>query len=238
LGRVTELQQRLSFKQIIEGNDTIYGRGLDLFIQALILLSVVTFSMETLPDLKVETRATLRWIEIITVLIFTAEYISRLFVADAKLKFVFSFYGLIDFLAVIPFYISMGVDLRSLRIFRLLRVIRIFKITRYSKAIDHLRRAFIEIKEELILFFILTVFMLYLAAVGIYYFENPAQPDKFSSIFESLWWAVTTLTTVGYGDAYPVTVGGRIFTFFILMIGLGVVAVPTGLLSSSLTTKR
>ncbi len=82
------------------------------------------------------------------------------------------------------------------------------------------------------------MFMLYLSAVGIYYFENPAQPDKFSSIFESLWWSVTTLTTVGYGDAYPVTVGGRVFTFFILMIGLGVVAVPTGLLSSSLTKKR
>lgn len=232
------MQRQLSFKQIVEGNDTIYGRGLDLFIQALILLSVVTFSMETLPDLKVETRATLRWIEIVTVSIFTVEYISRLVVADSKLKFAFSFYGLIDLLAVIPFYISMGVDLRSLRIFRLLRVIRIFKITRYSKAIEHLRQAFIEIKEELILFFILTVFILYLAAVGIYYFENPAQPDKFSSIFESLWWAVTTLTTVGYGDAYPVTVGGRIFTFFILIIGLGVVAVPTGLLSSSLSTKR
>lgn len=229
---------QLSFKQIIEGNDTKYGRGLDLFIQALILLSVVTFSMETLPDLAGETRATLRWIEIATVSIFTIEYISRLVVADSKLKFIFSFYGLIDLLAVVPFYISMGVDLRSLRIFRLLRVIRIFKITRYSKATEHLRLAFIEIKEELILFFILTGFMLYIAAVGIYYFENPAQPDKFSSIFESLWWAVTTLTTVGYGDAYPITVGGRIFTFFILMIGLSVVAVPTGLLSSSLSKKR
>ena len=80
--------------------------------------------------------------------------------------------------------------------------------------------------------------LLYLSAVGIYYFENTAQPDVFSSVFHSLWWAVATLTTVGYGDIYPITVGGRIFTFLILMIGLGVVAVPAGLLASALSKVR
>ena len=77
--------------------------------------------------------------------------------------------------------------------------------------------------------------LIYFAAVGIYYFENEAQPEHFSSIFESLWWSIITLTTVGYGDVYPITVGGRIFTFFILLIGLGIVAIPTGIISSSLT---
>ena len=227
-----------TIKQIVEGRDSTHGKIFALFIQSLILISIVTFSMETLPRLDVSTRNILRWFEVVTVSIFTVEYIVRLAVADSKAKFVFSFYGLIDLFAILPFYIAAGIDLRSLRIFRLLRVIRIFKIARYSKAADRLRQAVLEIKEELVLFFILTAFTLYIAAVGIYYFENPAQPETFSSIFASLWWAATTLTTVGYGDAYPITVGGRIFTFFVLMIGLGVVAIPTGLLASALTKKR
>lgn len=93
-------------------------------------------------------------------------------------------------------------------------------------------------KEELILFSIVAVILLYLSAVGIFYFEGKAQPDVFKSVFHSLWWAVVTLTTVGYGDAYPVTIGGKMFTFFVLTIGLGVVAVPTGLVASALSAAR
>ena len=80
--------------------------------------------------------------------------------------------------------------------------------------------------------------MLYLTAVGIYYFEHEAQPEQFKSIFHSLWWALTSLTTVGYGDMYPITVGGKVFTFVILSIGLGIVAIPTGLLASALSQAR
>ena len=97
------------------------------------------------------------------------------------------------------------------------------------------KEAFLSIKEELVLFGVTALIILYLSSVGIYYFENPAQPEVFSSVFSSMWWAVITLTTVGYGDVYPVTVGGRIFTTLILMVGLGVVAVPTGLFASALS---
>ncbi len=100
---------------------------------------------------------------------------------------------------------------------------------------DHFRRAFSTIIDELKVFSVAMMFVLYLSAVGIYYFENPVQPEQFSSIFHSLWWSVTTLTTVGYGDMYPVTIGGRFFTFIVLLIGLGIVAVPTGLISTALT---
>ena len=80
--------------------------------------------------------------------------------------------------------------------------------------------------------------MLYLSAVGIYYFENEAQPEQFKSVIHSLWWAVTTLTTVGYGDLFPVTAGGKFFTFLVLMVGIGIVAVPTGLITSALSQAR
>ena len=88
------------------------------------------------------------------------------------------------------------------------------------------------------MFFCVTILLLYFSAVGIYYFERDAQPATFGSVFHSLWWAVTTLTTVGYGDVYPITTGGRVFTFFVLMVGLGIIAVPTGIVSSALSKAR
>ena len=177
-------------------------------------------------------------VEVITVIIFTLEYALRIIAAEKKTRYIFSFYGLVDLVAILPFYISSGLDLRAVRVFRLLRLVRILKLLKYSQAIKRFRRAFIIAKEELILFGFVAVIMLYLSAVGIYYFENAVQPEKFTSVFHSLWWAVTTLTTVGYGDMCPMTVGGKLFTFFVLMIGLGIVAVPTGLISSALSQTR
>jgi len=227
-----------SIKQLIEENDTKTGRIFDLVIQALIIISLISFSIETLPNLKPSQTQFLRYIEVFTVTIFTIEYLLRIIVADRKTHFIFSFYGIIDLFAILPFYISSGIDLRAIRTLRLLRLFRAFKLIRYSRAIHRFHKAFILAREELVLFFCVTLLLLFLSAVGIYYFENQAQPEIFSSIFHSLWWAVVTLTTVGYGDAYPVTVGGRIFTFFILMVGLGIVAVPTGLLASALSEAR
>ena len=176
--------------------------------------------------------------KIATVAIFTAEYLLRLIVADRKLGFVFSFFGIVDLLAIVPFYIASGVDLRSVRAFRLLRLFRTFKVIRYSKAIQRFHRALQIAREEIVLYIIVTVLLLFFAAVGIYYFERDAQPETFTSVFHSLWWAVVTLTTVGYGDVYPITTGGRIFTTFVLLIGLGIVSVPAGLVASALSKAR
>ncbi len=228
----------VSIKNIIEDNNTKSGRTFDLSIQALIIISLVSFSIETLPNLAPSHKHFLRYIEVFTVVIFSIEYVLRIVVADKKLHLIFSFYGIIDLLAILPFYLSTGVDLRSIRILRLLRLFRAFKLFRYSRAIQRFYKAFVLAREELVLFFCVTLLLLFLSAVGIYYFENEAQPEQFSSIFHSLWWAVATLTTVGYGDVYPVTAGGRVFTFFILMVGLGIVAVPTGLLASALSEAR
>ncbi|MCX4026930.1 potassium channel family protein [Spartinivicinus sp. SM1973] len=117
-------------------------------------------------------------------------------------------------------------------------MLRILKIIRYSQTIRHYHRALVIARGELLVFGFTALILLYLSAVGIYYFENAAQPEQFKSVFHSLWWAVATLTTVGYGDVYPITLGGRMFTFIILTIGLGFVAVPTGLLASALSQAR
>ena len=223
-------------REIIDGHDTKLARYVSLFIQFLILVSIVTFSVETLPNLKPQAITILHSIEFFSVMVFTLEYILRIYVADNKLKFIFSFFGLIDFLAILPFYIAVGVDLRSLRALRFLRLFRILKLVRYNKAMNQFSRAIKSAKEQIFLFIFITLILIYFAAVGIYYFENEAQPEHFTSIFDSLWWAIITLTTVGYGDVYPITVGGKVFTFLILMIGLGIVAIPTGIISSALTT--
>nr|WP_236623560.1 ion transporter [Rhodopirellula baltica] len=207
-------------------------------MQALILVSLVDFSIETLPGLSDDKRRLLWLVETTTVVVFTAEYLLRLFVADRKIEFATSFFGVIDLLAILPFYLSLGFDMRSVRAFRLLRLFRILKLARYNAAVRRFHRALLIAWEELVLFGIVAVIVLYLAAVGIYHFENEAQPDAFASVFHSLWWAVATLTTVGYGDIYPVTVGGRVFTFVVLIVGLGIVSIPAGLIASALSKAR
>jgi voltage-gated potassium channel len=227
-----------TLKQIVEQNDTLYGRQFDLSIQALIVLSLVAYSLETLPGLSEQTLLWLRRFEVFSVLVFTVEYLVRVYVATSKVGYICSFFGLVDLIAILPFYIGAGVDLRSIRAFRLLRLFRLFKLARYSSAIRRFHIALHIAREEIVLFLCATVILLFLAAVGIHHFESDAQPDSFGSVFHCLWWAVATLTTVGYGDVYPITVGGRVFTFLILLIGLGVISVPAGLVASALAKAR
>lgn len=214
------------------------GRVFALVVQFLIIVSLITFSIDTLPHLRPNARAALGVIEAATVIAFTIEYALRIIAAERKRAFIFSFYGLIDLAAILPFYLAAGVDLRALRAFRLLRLARILKLAAYHRATSRFRRALRIAKEELILFGGAAAIMLYLSAAGIYYFEHAAQPHAFQSIFHSLWWAVVTLTTVGYGDMVPITPGGRIFTFVMLTTGIGIVAVPTGLIASALARVR
>ena len=141
-------------------------------------------------------------------------------------------------MSILPFYVRIGIDLRVLRAVRIVRIFQILKLVRYSKAIQRFHRAFLLSKEEIALFFSITGILLFMSAVGIYYFERNAQPEQFASIFHSLWWAVITLTTVGYGDIYPVTIGGRFFTVAVLMVGIGIVAVPAAIVTSALSQAR
>lgn len=228
----------MDLKSLVEAHDTPEGKIFDSVIQVLIIISLFTFSLETLPNLSERSQTLLNIAEVIIVFLFTIEYALRVYVADRKTGYIFSFYGIVDLLAILPFYLALGVDMRTLRALRLLRLFRLFKLARYNRAIDRFVNAFTIAREEIIIFAMVTIIMLYLSATGIYYFEHEAQPELFASIFHSMWWAVVTLTTVGYGDMYPITVGGRIFTFIILIIGIGIVAIPAGLLASALNKVR
>lgn len=227
-----------TLKEIILRSETLKGRLFDFFIQFLILVSLISYSIETLPDLSPGTYALLSSIEILVVSIFSVEYLLRVVLTDKPTKYIFSFYGIVDLLAILPFYLSGALSLQALRALRFMRLFRVLKLSRYNAAIDRIGKAIWIAKEELVLFGLSTLILLYLSAMGIYHFEHAAQPEQFRSIFDSLWWAVSTLTTVGYGDIYPVTIPGRLFTFCVLFLGLGIVAVPTGIIASALASVR
>jgi voltage-gated potassium channel len=207
-------------------------------IQVLIVLSIVSFTVETLPDLPPSLRSALQSFEVFVIAVFTLEYLFRLWIAEHRLRFVFSFFGIVDLLVILPFYLQFAVDLRSLRVFWLFRLFRLLKLVRYTAAARRIADAFRLVYADLVIFGVGALFVFYLAAVGIYFFEHEAQPELFASVFHSFWWALATLTTVGYGDVYPITTGGRIFTFFTLIIGLGIFTVPTGLIVMALIDTR
>ncbi|MDC1072689.1 ion transporter [Gammaproteobacteria bacterium] len=227
-----------SLKQIVEETDTRMGKVFDLTIQILIVVSAVSFAIETLPGLSSTTIRLLAISEAVIIGVFTAEYLLRLYFSQKKLSFVFSFYGLIDLAAVLPFYLALGLDLRSLRIFRLARLAILLKIFRFSKAARRFQLAFKLVKEEILVFGLFSLALIYLSAVGIYHFEHEAQPEVFVSVFDGIWWATVTLTTVGYGDVVPITTGGKVFTFFVFIVGLSMIAVPSGLVASALSKVR
>ena len=227
-----------NIRRLLDDPDYRPGKTFAVIIQVLVVVSLIAYTLTTLPGLAPETRAKLYFLEAVTIVIFTLEYILRLIMAPKKIRFIFSFYGLVDLIAIIPFYIFSGLDLVALRLFRILRLARVLKLFKYSSAIQRFRSALSIVKEELVIFSFIASILLYLSAVGIYYFENSVQPEAYSSIIHSLWWAMVTLTTVGYGDVVPITMGGRVFTFFVLIVGLGVVTIPTGLIASALTRVR
>lgn len=169
---------------------------------------------------------------------FSIEYLLRIYVAKRPLRYIFSFYGVIDLLSILPFYLRTTLDFRALRAFRIFRVFRALKLIRYYQALHRFNLAAKIVKEEIYLFLMVTAILVFLSATGIYFFENEAQPQVFSSIFNSLWWAIVTLTTVGYGDVFPITMGGKIFTFFVLLIGVGIVTVTAGLVATALSKAR
>jgi len=229
---------RSKLRSVVEDNTTKKGKIFDYIIDLLIVLSIIAFSIETFPDNSKRTIEILEKFDIVCFIVFSIEYLLRIYVAKKKTKYIFSFYGVIDFLAIAPFFLSSFLDLRFLRAFRILKIFRSLQSTKFNQAIKRISIASKLIKEELMLFFIVIFILIFTVSSGIYYFENEAQPETFKSVFHSMWWAVVTLMTVGYGDVVPVTLGGRIFTVIVLILGVLIVTVPAGLSATSLMKAR
>jgi voltage-gated potassium channel len=192
--------------------------------------------IESEPDLSIEIRNYLSNFEIFSIAIFSIEYVIRSIAAiKTKKSYNLSFFGIIDLISILPFFFGkiIGFDGRFIRVFRLFRISRILKLGKFSKSFELLVQGVSNVKKELYITFFIAFIMLFFSASGIYYLENPEQPEAFSSITESFWWAVSSLTGVGFEELFPKTIGGKLFGTFISLIGIGVVAIPTGIVSAS-----
>jgi voltage-gated potassium channel len=219
------------------------------FIYSLIILNVFCLILASYKEIHNHYETVFNVLELFSVIIFSIEYILRLWTADLdyekgtpfskRLKFSISIFGLIDLFAILPFYLPLlfPFDLRVLRILRLFRLLRIFKLGRLSKSLRTIISVLKESKSELSITLLVAFILMILSSTLMYYVENEAQPDKFENIGESLWWSVATLTTVGYGDIYPITGLGKILNSIIALIGIGFVALPTGIISSAFIGK-
>ncbi len=215
----------------------------DFFLMMLIGLNVFAFILETVDSIYIKSPVFFLYFEYFSVVIFTLEYILRIWTANLKegfqsaivgrIKFSFTPLAMIDLLAILPFYLPLlGLDLRFLRILRMFRLFRLLKFARYVAALDVLANVIKKQKEALLMSLLLLFFLLLFTSSMMYFIEHEAQPDNFSSIPATMWWGIATITTVGYGDVYPITDLGRTMAGFIVIIGIGMIALPTGILVS------
>jgi len=209
----------------------------------LIFLNVGAVIIGTVEGIHTEYATLLYNFEVISVIIFTVEYLARLWscVADSRfsklikgrLHFMVRPLSLIDLIAILPFYLPLlGIDLRFIRILRLLRILRVAKLGRYSDSLQLMVAVIRSKKEELILTIVVLLFLLVISSSLMYYAEHSVQPVEFSSIPATMWWSVVTLTTVGYGDAYPLTAVGKLIASVIAILGIGMFALPTGVIGA------
>lgn len=212
----------------------------------LILIAVVEAVLDTEPMIYSGHEQLLDNIELGIGIIFLVEYIARLWIAVdnpryaksrfPRLRYAFSWIAIIDFLAVVPALFAFGgAPSLLLRFFRILRMLRLAKLGRMSSAWDHIREAFYDKRHEFALILGLFAVTMLFAGSLMYFAEADAQPDKFGSIPRALWWAIITMTTIGYGDTYPLTPLGRLLGGMIAIIGVLVVALPTGIFAASFT---
>jgi voltage-gated potassium channel len=216
----------------------------DWFIIVLISVNVLLVILDTFHGIPNDVKQIFSYIEVFSVAVFTIEYLLRLWIADylfpnetptrTRVKYIISFMALVDLLAILPFYLPFifPIDLRVLRMVRLLRLLRMFKFNRYTSALATVGSVLKRKATQLLSSMFVVAILMVMASILMYNIEYEAQPDVFENAFSGLWWAIATLTTVGYGDIYPITILGKVLGAVIALLGIGLVAVPTGIISA------
>ncbi|MDO7884260.1 ion transporter [Hymenobacter cheonanensis] len=223
-----------------DGGQTTIERVTDWGLIGLVLLNTVAVVLESVKSLDAHYHPFFVGVELVSVYIFTLEYVLRVWSSieapnyqrpwRGRLSFVVSPLALIDLLAILPFYLTFG--LLDLRILRMVRLFRLFKVARYVRALHVIGHVVRRKRAELLVALGVIGLMLLLVSTLMYTVESEAQPDKFGSIPDTMWWGVATLTTVGYGDVFPITPAGKVLSSVIAVLGLGLFAIPTGILAS------
>ena len=222
--------------EIIFEADTPAGKFFDVALLFIILLSVVLVLLESVPEIRASYQSPLRILEWAITGIFSMEYVLRVAIVKKPFRYIFSFYGIIDFLAVIPTYLSLIIvgshSLVVIRMLRLLRVFRILKLTRYTNAGRTLGRAMWASREKISVFIFFVLILVIIIGTIMYLVEG--EVHGFSSIPRSIYWAIVTLTTVGYGDISPSTALGQFLASIVMIMGYAIIAVPTGIVTAEM----
>lgn len=226
-----------------DDENKLSGTIFDSFIIAFIIISIVFVILDTF-HLPAWYQATSRVVELAAMVVFSAEYILRIWTAPlaypdktpamARIKYIFSPMALVDLLSILPSYLPLFLPsaFTALRGLRIIRLLRVFKITRYNDTLTVMGRVFKKKAHQLFSSTIIVFLLMLIASMVMFDIESAAQPDKFDNAISAFWWAVSTVTTVGYGDLYPITTAGKIIGSAIAFMGIGLVAVPTGIISA------
>lgn len=240
------LQRRKRLYGIVEvgaAGDWI-SRGYDILSTLIVLINLTSTILYTFDDMELRYGALLSAIEGITAAFFALDYVARLVSArfirpnmtegKALLRYVFSFTGIIDLLSFLPYYLPVffPAGVVAFRMFRVVRIFRLFRINAYYDSLNVITQVISSKKQQLLSSVFIILVLMLASSLCMYSLENAAQPDVFSNAFSGIWWSVSTLLTIGYGDIYPITTLGKIFSIFITFLGVGMVAIPTGIISA------
>jgi voltage-gated potassium channel len=228
--------------ELIENTQSPAGKAVNLVLMALIAANILALMLETVDSIYQPAASWFQLFNLISVLIFSGEYLLRVWICvenpkyahpiRGRLAYAVSPMALVDLIAILPFYLPFfGIaDMRHLRAARLFRI---FKIMRYSRTLNLFQKVISEKREELTITLFFLLLLLLFSASMMYFVEHQAQPEAFSSIPATMWWAIATLTTVGYGDVYPITPLGRLLASSIAVMGIGMFALPTGIMGAA-----
>ncbi|WP_163716451.1 ion transporter [Mangrovibacterium lignilyticum] len=227
---------RKKLYEIIFEADTPAGKAFDVVLLLIILASIVLVMLESVVGINQQYGETLHILEWVITIFFSIEYILRIAVVRKPWTYILSFYGIIDLLAVLPTYLSLIVvgshSLMVIRAIRLLRVFRILKLSRFTQAGQNLGKALWSSREKIFVFFFFVVNLVIIVGTLMYLIEGPEH--GFKSIPASIYWAIVTMTTVGYGDISPETPTGQLLASFVMIVGYAIIAVPTGIVTSEI----